>query len=70
MAETPKPDPHADEIARQANGHIHEMAEALESIVADERPIAFFCECGCMGIAELTLAEYASAGGAWRKGHR
>ena len=70
MAKTPEQKALAAEIARQANAHIHEMAEALDSIVRDERPIGFFCECGCLGVAEATLAEYEEQGGAWIEGHR
>jgi hypothetical protein len=70
MADTPEQKALAADIARQVNGHIREMAEALDSIVRDERPIGFFCECGCLETAEATLAEYEDQGGAWIEGHR
>jgi hypothetical protein len=49
----PSPDERGD-IARQVNAHILEMAEGLDSILRDERPIGFFCECGCLGFVEST----------------
>ena len=60
----------ATEIAREANAYIREMAEELDAVARDERPVGFICECGCMCIAEATVAEYTSAGGAWIPGHR
>lgn len=59
----------AAEIARQANAYIREMAEQLDAVARDDRPVGFLCECGCMGIVEATVAEYASADGAWIEGH-
>src|SRR3954447_19651630 len=53
-------------VARETNGHIRALATSLR----DERPIGFFCECGCMGIAFRTLVEYEQAGGGWRYGHK
>jgi hypothetical protein len=52
--------------AREANKNILELTERLR----DERPIGFFCECGCMGIAVRTPAEYRDQGGAWIEGHK
>jgi hypothetical protein len=46
------------------------MAERLDSIVENPRPIGFLCECGCLGNAELTLADFSAGGGAWIEGHR
>ena len=60
----------AAEIARQANAYIREMAEELDAVARSERPVGFVCECGCLGIVEATVAEYASAEGAWIEGHR
>jgi hypothetical protein len=62
--------PSSTDIARRANVHIAEMAEQLDSIVKNPRPIGFLCECGCLGTAELTLADYGTAGGAWIAEHR
>ena len=62
--------PEAADVATQVNTHIAEMAESLDSIVKDERPIGFFCECGCLGSVEVTVAEFRAAGGAWIEGHR
>jgi hypothetical protein len=53
-------------LARETNANIRQLAESLR----DERPIGFFCECGCMGIVLVTLAEYDLAGGVWLDGHR
>jgi hypothetical protein len=59
----------ARDVARQVNLHIAEMAEALDAFVKDELPIGFFCECGCLGSTEDTLADFRAAGGAWITGH-
>jgi hypothetical protein len=56
-------------IAREANAHIREMASALDALVASDREIGFFCECGCLETAATTLAKYNSEGGAWIEGH-
>lgn len=56
-------------VARQANAYIREMAEELDAAAHDERAVGFVCECGCLGIVEATVAEYASADGAWVEGH-
>jgi hypothetical protein len=62
--------PASADTARRANAHIAEMAERLDSIVENPRPIGFLCECGCLGIAEVPLADFRGAGGAWIEGHR
>jgi hypothetical protein len=69
MAETPDSSALAADIARQANAHIREMALELDALVPDERPFGFFCECGCMGTAAVTLTDYDAQGGAWIEGH-
>src|SRR6266480_7781418 len=61
--------PDAADIAKLVNAHISEMASNLDAILPDERPIGFFCECGCMGITMVGLADYAAAGAAWLDGH-
>jgi hypothetical protein len=53
-------------VARETNAHIRQLAEALR----DESPVGFFCECGCMAIVLVTVAEYDAAGGAWVEGHQ
>jgi hypothetical protein len=58
------------DIAKQVNAHILEMAEGLDSILKDERPIGFFCECGCLGFVESTPADFRAREGAWIEGHR
>jgi hypothetical protein len=65
----PSPDDRAG-IARQVNAHILEMAESLDSVLKDERPIGFLCECGCLGFVESTPADFRASGGAWIEGHR
>lgn len=62
--------PASTEIARRANAHMAEMAESLDSIVKNPRPIGFLCECGCLGTAELTLVDFRASGGARIEGHR
>jgi hypothetical protein len=68
--DSPEVSLHAVNTARRANVHIAEMAESLDSIVENPRPIGFLCECGCLEIVELTLAAYRASGGARIKGHR
>lgn len=65
----PADSPESSNIAKRANAHIAEMAESLDSIVQNPRPIGFLCECGCLGIAEVMLADFRAAGGAWIAGH-
>jgi hypothetical protein len=69
-ASTPEsPDPETPDrawVAREVNKHIRELSETLR----DERPIGFFCECGCMGIAVTTPARYDEQGGAWCENHQ
>ena len=67
--ESPDSRPDAAQIAREANAHIREMAEGLNALVPDGRPIGFFCECGCLEIATMTLADFEAAGGVWLDGH-
>jgi hypothetical protein len=52
-------------LARETNGHIRQLAKSLR----DEHPVGFFCECGCMEIVLVTIAEYDAAGGALLGGH-
>jgi hypothetical protein len=58
------------DTARRANAHIAKMAEQLDSIVENPRPVGFLCECGCLGDTELVLADFRAVGGAWIEGHR
>jgi hypothetical protein len=53
-------------LAREVNKHILELSERLH----DERPIGFFCECGCMGIVSSTQADYEQSDGVWLDGHQ
>jgi hypothetical protein len=53
-------------VARETNANIRQLAKSLR----DERPIGFFCECGCMEIVMLTTAEYEQQGGAWLEEHK
>ncbi|HEY4347457.1 MAG TPA: hypothetical protein VGM80_07695 [Gaiellaceae bacterium] len=53
-------------VARETNANIRQLAKSLR----DERPVGFFCECGCMEIIMATIAEYDVAGGAWLEGHQ
>jgi hypothetical protein len=53
-------------VAREANKHILELSKRLD----DERPIGFFCECGCMAVALTTPARYNDAGGVWIEGNK
>jgi hypothetical protein len=53
-------------VARETNANIRQLAKSLR----DERPVGFFCECGCMEIIMATIAEYDVAGGAWLESHQ
>jgi hypothetical protein len=53
-------------VARETNANIRQLAKSLR----DERPVGFFCECGCMEITMATVAEYDAASGAWIEGHQ
>jgi hypothetical protein len=66
VPDPPAPHPNRAWIAREVNKYIRELAERLR----DERPIGFFCECGCMGTALSTVLEYDAASGAWIEGHK
>ena len=58
----------ASVAAKEANAGIREAAGSL--LNGDvEAPFDFLCECGCMGIVSLTLADYVAAG-AWLDGHK
>jgi hypothetical protein len=66
MDETPRnEEPDRAWVARETNANIRQLAKSLR----DERPIGFFCECGCMEITMATIAEYDAADGAWLDGH-
>jgi hypothetical protein len=51
------------------NAVIREMAERLDAVAQDERPVGFLCECGCLAIVLATVPEYDAASGAWLEGH-
>jgi len=53
-------------VARETNANIRQLAKSLR----DERPIGFFCECGCLEIVMATIADYDAAAGAWAEGHQ
>jgi hypothetical protein len=58
------------EAARRANAHLLELSGRQYLDAREEHLVGFLCECGCMGTAALTAAEYETAGGAWLAGHR
>jgi len=53
-------------VARETNAYIRQLGRALR----DEHPVGFFCECGCMEIVLVAIADYDAAGGAWLEGHQ
>jgi hypothetical protein len=53
-------------VAREANAVVRRLAEMFH----DARAIGFFCECGCMGLAVMTAAQYDEQGGAWCENHK
>jgi hypothetical protein len=57
------------------NAHIFALEARLDdaSFLArdpDRHLIGLLCECGCMGIAAVTRADYEQQGGAWKDDHR
>jgi hypothetical protein len=62
----PDSEPDRAWMAREVNKHIRDLSERLH----DERPIGFFCECGCMGLVVTTPAVYDEQGGAWCENHK
>ncbi|HEX3237559.1 MAG TPA: hypothetical protein VHQ99_04040 [Gaiellaceae bacterium] len=72
MAEDSTPRvPRRPELAREVNAHILTLIHRIGAHVwlDQNRQVGFFCECGCMGVAPTTLAEYEAGGGAWIEGH-
>ena len=59
----------AAEVAREVNAAISELEHRLDAFRTSAYPVGFFCECGCMGIAPMTMADYRKGGGAWIQGH-
>jgi len=60
----------AADVARQVNATIYEMTARLDELVRSEGPVGFLCECGCLAIALVTVAEYETSGGAWLPEHK
>jgi hypothetical protein len=59
----------AAEIAREVNITISDLEAQLDALLTSEHRIGFFCECGCLRIAAMTMADYSVRGGAWIEGH-
>jgi hypothetical protein len=57
------------EVAREVNVAISDLEHRLGARLTSSYPVGFFCECGCMGIAPTTMADYRKGGGAWIQGH-
>ena len=51
------------------NRTVIKLAERAEALVDENVPLEFLCECGCMTLLQLSLAEYKSFGGALILGH-
>ena len=58
----------AAELAREVNAAICELEDRL--LATDDHPVGFLCECGCLGIAPMSFADYRRATGAWLDGHQ
>jgi hypothetical protein len=57
-------------IARDTNETIKDVTERLANGRDDDSAVyEWFCECGCMAILRLTVAEF-QANGAWLDGHK
>lgn len=63
--------PRRPKVAREVNAHILRLIRRIGAHVwlDQDRQVGFFCECGCMGVAPTTLAEYEARDGAWIEGH-
>lgn len=59
----------AAEVAREVNVAISELEHRLDAFRTSAYPVGFFCECGCMGLAPTTMADFRKSGGAWIEGH-
>ena len=57
----------AAELAREVNAAICELEDRL--LATDDHPVGFLCECGCLGIAPISFADYGRATAAWLDGH-
>jgi hypothetical protein len=69
------PSPGRAEVARDANRQILAVQARFDEITVHaleqkEEPVQLFCECGCMGLVDVTATDYARKGGAWLEGHR
>lgn len=59
----------AAEVAREVNVAICDLEGRLDALLTSAHLVGFFCECGCMGIAPMTMADYCKGGGVWIEGH-
>jgi hypothetical protein len=53
-------------LSREVNTRIHEISAGQ---VNDDIVIEYLCECGCMGLVPLTIAQFEAEGGAWQPAH-
>lgn len=58
------------ELARELNRKIREIGGSLSGPGEASPEFTFYCECGCLGAVELTIAAFDAAGGALRDGHQ
>ena len=61
--------PQNPDAAKSFNTQLRVTAVAVAGASADGHAYGFLCECGCMGVAPTTLAEYEARGGSWIQGH-
>lgn len=57
------------EMARAVNAAICELEDRLDRWKPSVHRVGFLCECGCLSVAAITMAEYRLADGAWIEGH-
>ncbi len=57
-------------VVRELNAHIHRAAVGFVRAGGEDFPTTFYCECGCGGQLEMTVADFdADAGDARLTGH-
>jgi hypothetical protein len=59
----------AAEMAQEVNVAISDLEARLDALLTGKHRVGFFCECGRVGIARVTLADYRRSSGAWIAGH-
>jgi hypothetical protein len=56
------------ETVRAVNTTIREFAD--DPRIPDDAEWEFFCECGCLTLVQMSIAEFDQDEGVWAAGHR